>query len=154
MKTNITKEEAKRALVDKELEAEEMLKDKEQTHETLKNAEGLLEKIKKLPVIGKLADDIATSIELIRDFIDGRYRRIPTRVIVSTFAGLLYILSPIDLIPDVIPVVGWLDDAAVFSLILSTGLSVELNEYRRWKEAQKGKPGFKKVWIDDEELEN
>jgi uncharacterized membrane protein YkvA (DUF1232 family) len=27
--------------------------------------------------------------------------------------ALLYILSPIDLIPDVIPVVGWVDDAAV-----------------------------------------
>jgi len=28
-------------------------------------------------------------------------------------AALLYIISPIDLIPDVIPVVGWADDLAV-----------------------------------------
>jgi uncharacterized membrane protein YkvA (DUF1232 family) len=27
--------------------------------------------------------------------------------------ALIYILSPIDLIPDVIPVVGWVDDVAV-----------------------------------------
>jgi uncharacterized membrane protein YkvA (DUF1232 family) len=27
--------------------------------------------------------------------------------------ALLYIFSPIDLIPDVIPVVGWVDDLAV-----------------------------------------
>ena len=27
--------------------------------------------------------------------------------------ALLYIISPIDLIPDVIPVVGWVDDLAV-----------------------------------------
>lgn len=27
---------------------------------------------------------------------------------------LLYVISPVDIIPDVIPVIGWLDDAAVF----------------------------------------
>jgi uncharacterized membrane protein YkvA (DUF1232 family) len=27
--------------------------------------------------------------------------------------ALLYILSPIDLVPDAIPVLGWVDDAAV-----------------------------------------
>ncbi len=34
-------------------------------------------------------------------------------VTVILILALLYILSPIDLIPDVIPVVGWLDDLAV-----------------------------------------
>jgi len=29
---------------------------------------------------------------------------------------LLYIISPIDAIPDVIPVIGWLDDVAVLGL--------------------------------------
>ena len=84
-----------------------------------------------IPVIGKIADDIATSIDLIKDFINGRYRRVPTRVIVSTFAGILYILSPIDLIPDFIPFFGWLDDAFVFTLILNGGLSLELDAYRK-----------------------
>jgi uncharacterized membrane protein YkvA (DUF1232 family) len=37
-------------------------------------------------------------------------QRIHTFILIM---ALLYILSPIDLIPDVIPVVGWLDDAAV-----------------------------------------
>lgn len=27
--------------------------------------------------------------------------------------AILYIVSPIDLVPDVVPVVGWLDDVAV-----------------------------------------
>ena len=34
-------------------------------------------------------------------------------VAVILILALFYIISPIDLIPDVIPVVGWLDDAAV-----------------------------------------
>lgn len=34
-------------------------------------------------------------------------------VTVILILALLYIVSPIDLIPDVIPVVGWADDLAV-----------------------------------------
>ncbi len=34
-------------------------------------------------------------------------------VIVILILAVLYILSPIDLIPDFIPVVGWVDDLAV-----------------------------------------
>ena len=31
--------------------------------------------------------------------------------------GILYVLSPIDFIPDVIPVVGWLDDIGVLGYL-------------------------------------
>lgn len=34
------------------------------------------------------------------------------RVVISVLA-MLYVISPLDLIPDLIPVVGWLDDLGV-----------------------------------------
>jgi uncharacterized membrane protein YkvA (DUF1232 family) len=39
--------------------------------------------------------------------------------IVLIVAALLYLITPIDAIPDFIPVVGWLDDVAVASLVLA-----------------------------------
>ncbi len=33
--------------------------------------------------------------------------------------SLLYILSPIDLLPDFIPVVGWIDDGLVMTLLIA-----------------------------------
>jgi uncharacterized membrane protein YkvA (DUF1232 family) len=39
--------------------------------------------------------------------------------VVLIVAALLYLISPIDAVPDVIPVVGWLDDVAIASLVLS-----------------------------------
>ena len=35
------------------------------------------------------------------------------------FAALVYVISPVDMIPDVVPVVGWLDDIGVMSLAVA-----------------------------------
>ncbi|MDI3281627.1 MAG: DUF1232 domain-containing protein [Bacillota bacterium] len=43
--------------------------------------------------------------------------------------GLLYVLLPLDLVPDLFPLLGWLDDAAVVALVWSF-LSQELQRYR------------------------
>lgn len=44
--------------------------------------------------------------------------RIPFRNRVVFMGLLLYVLTPIDIIPDFIPILGWLDDAFVCLLIL------------------------------------
>jgi len=154
MDADFTEEEVKSALNEKEQQAEEQLKDEAKTRETLNKAEKLLDKLKRIPVIGDIVDDIAASIELIKDFIDGTYRRVPVRVIVSALAAILYVISPIDLIPDFIPIIGWLDDATVFALVLSYGLGAELNAYRRWKRSQEDEPVYNKIWPESDEEED
>jgi uncharacterized membrane protein YkvA (DUF1232 family) len=46
-------------------------------------------------------------------------------------AALLYIISPIDVIPDSIPIVGGLDDIAVLAYAVHA-VSDELKNYRLW----------------------
>lgn len=52
-----------------------------------------------------------------REIRDGA-RRAPWYVKVLVTVGLLYLLSPIDLIPDFIPVLGHLDDALLVAGLL------------------------------------
>ena len=47
-------------------------------------------------------------------------------------AALAYFISPIDAIPDVIPVLGYLDDALVVTWVMHQ-ISDEVSKYRRWK---------------------
>nr|WP_166462266.1 YkvA family protein [Lacrimispora amygdalina] len=48
-------------------------------------------------------------------------------------AGLLYLVSPIDLMPDAIPVVGLLDDGLVLLYVLRTAHN-DLMSYEEWRE--------------------
>lgn len=48
---------------------------------------------------------------------------------IAIAAAVLYIVSPADALPDVIPIVGWLDDIGVLG-ILVTSLMRDLDTYR------------------------
>lgn len=68
---------------------------------------------------------------MLKDWATGAYRNVPYRVIISTTVTLTYIFSIIDAIPDTIPVVGYLDDAALLGLLLLQ-VEDELSRYRIW----------------------
>ena len=51
------------------------------------------------------------------DYLSGRYTRIPLATIWAILIGLLYVVGPLDLVPDIIPGLGWLDDAFVIALV-------------------------------------
>jgi uncharacterized membrane protein YkvA (DUF1232 family) len=82
--------------------------------------------------LGRFISDIKLLFAIISDYINGKYREIPWWSIVSIAAALLYVLNPIDLIPDFIPMVGYIDDAAVVAICLSM-VEQDLHKYRDWK---------------------
>jgi uncharacterized membrane protein YkvA (DUF1232 family) len=69
---------------------------------------------------------------LIKDYASGKYRAIPWWAISAVAFTLLYVFNPLDLIPDTLPLVGYLDDATVVTACMSM-LSRELTTYRKWK---------------------
>lgn len=80
----------------------------------------------------KFWHEIKMLISLLKDYISGRYKKIPFTSIATVAAAIAYFVSPIDVIPDFIPGIGYLDDAAVIGFVLSI-LHDELREYKDWK---------------------
>ena len=80
-------------------------------------------------------DDIKTSFALIRDWFKGSYDKVPARMIVSLAGALIYLVSPLDLIPDWVPMAGLVDDAAMLAFVFQLS-KVDLNAYRKWKRSQ------------------
>jgi uncharacterized membrane protein YkvA (DUF1232 family) len=85
--------------------------------------------------LGRFVADVKLLISMVRDYGSGSYRQVPWLTIASVAATLLYVINPADLIPDVVPVLGLLDDVAIVALCLSM-IERELLAYKEWKIAQ------------------
>ena len=99
----------------------------------LKKVKKWLSKVSQLPLFGTMAEDLMTLIDLLTDYCAGVYRNLPKGVFISAAIGLGYALFPIDLILDVIPFVGYLDDAAILMLLLDFFIARDILRYRNWK---------------------
>lgn len=92
-----------------------------------------MEKLGSAPTaLAKLWEDIKTMISLLSDYVTKKYTDVPWKVIAAIAGAIVYFVSPIDVIPDFIPVVGYLDDAMVIKLALDLAGS-DLDKYREWK---------------------
>jgi uncharacterized membrane protein YkvA (DUF1232 family) len=80
----------------------------------------------------RLASHVRIAFSMIKDYVQGSYRKLPWWSVASVAAALGYFLAPVDLIPDFIPGLGYLDDAAVFALVLS-GIREDLKKYAEAK---------------------
>ena len=91
-----------------------------------------IERIATNPTLHKYLNDVKLYFQMLGDIFTGKYKKVPFGTIAAIVGTLLYVLSPVDLIPDVIPVVGYLDDAAILAACLNfTRFDVE--EYKKEK---------------------
>ncbi|MGX9365977.1 YkvA family protein [Desulfoplanes sp. PS50] len=66
----------------------------------------------------KFVSDVTLLLAMVKDYYTGAYRDIPFKSVAAIAFTLLYVLNPLDLIPDFLPGIGQLDDAAVLALCL------------------------------------
>jgi uncharacterized membrane protein YkvA (DUF1232 family) len=69
------------------------------------------------------------------DVVRGRYRPVPWSAFLWMLAALAYLISPLDLIPDVLLLLGFVDDAVVVGWLL-TRVDRSLADYRAWKSGE------------------
>ncbi len=79
--------------------------------------------------------DLLLLMSLVKDYYQGNYRNIPYKTISAAVVGLLYVINPIDLIPDFIPFIGQIDDALVLKFCLKL-MEKDLLKYKTWKDEQ------------------
>ena len=96
------------------------------------NEEKIVEKANKGALL-KYAEYIPLFFSMLKDFFTKKYKEVPGGTIAAILGTILYIFSPIDIIPDVIPVIGLVDDAAVVALCLKF-VSLDVEKYKAWKE--------------------
>lgn len=112
--------------------ANKILKDEKKTKELLMKFEKELENV---PIGGEYLADIPALCSMIIDYQKGHYREVPVKVIIGAIGTILYFVSPVDLIPDIIPFFGQLDDITVIIWLLKQ-CHKEIEGYKHWRKKQ------------------
>ena len=79
--------------------------------------------------------DVKTSFALLKDWYMGNYTKIPFRMVTSIAGAILYLVSPLDVVPDWVPFGGLLDDVLVLAAIFALSRR-DLEEYVKWAQPE------------------
>ncbi|AFU69754.1 hypothetical protein P700755_003084 [Psychroflexus torquis ATCC 700755] len=82
----------------------------------------------------KYKDKIILMFQMLKDVKQKKYLETPWKTIAAMIFTILYIINPLDLVPDFIPFLGYLDDITVFSFILKI-INDDLMDYEKWRAA-------------------
>jgi len=85
--------------------------------------------------LGRFIEDAKLLIALVKDYWSRKYREIPYGTVAAIVFTLIYVFNPLDLVPDVLPIIGEVDDAAVVAACLML-VKRDLYKYREWKQNQ------------------
>ena len=106
--------------------------------ETLGKEDEIKKLFKRVKVLAKYFNDLCEIFDLLRDRVTGIYKETPWTTIAALTGALIYVLSPLDLVFDFLPVIGFLDDAVVIGLAIKLAQS-DLEKYHDWKASRKEK---------------
>lgn len=84
------------------------------------------------PKINTVKTDLKDLLEMLRGYLNGSYTNIPWKSLVAITAGIIYFVNPLDLIPDFMAGVGFLDDIKVIELVLRQ-VHTDLSTFRKHK---------------------
>ncbi len=109
--------------------ARELFKDKNKINK-------LIDEYEKMAFNKKTFTDFAKELTLIfgllKDFLSGTYKNVKKKDIIMITAAMVYLVNPMDLVPDLLLGIGFIDDLSVLAYVVKKLKNV-LDDYEEWK---------------------
>ena len=118
-------------------QAEKVAQDENGLRALIRNAQHKLDRYRS--ELSGLRTDLPVLLRLTRAWSSGDYRKVPWKALVLVVGAILYFFSPLDAVPDFIPVIGFVDDAAVVGYVVRA-LRDELQAFAAWEAELEGGP--------------
>ena len=81
--------------------------------------------------LGDKKSDFLLLIDMVKDSMGGSFK-IPALTLASIIGSIIYVISPFDAIPDIIPVLGWGDDMTVIGVVMAS-IAATVADYKKHK---------------------
>jgi uncharacterized membrane protein YkvA (DUF1232 family) len=115
-------------------DAEDYVGDSKRLRKLVEDSVGKINTIPRGP-FGETWPYLLAMVRVVRDFQRGEYRDMAAPKLLIVIAAIIYFVSPFDVIPDWIPVLGHIDDAFVVSLALKS-VRADLDVFMAWETAR------------------
>lgn len=126
-----TEKDAEETLQKGYKKAEKILNDENKKTEFIKRLDNIL---KTIPIAGETMSMVPTMISLVKSYLKKEYKDVPIKSILALISALLYLIAPIDVIPDTLPGIGLVDDTLVIGTCIKL-INSDLEKYKKWKES-------------------
>lgn len=120
--------------------AEKLARDPRELLSLLSAAERRLDRVDVGPLT-PVKRDLQALLRMLRAYGEGRYRQVSGKNLALAGLGLLYLVSPLDVLPDFL-LGGFFDDAAVIGFIVKK-IRTELVAFEAWERAQGSQDGWR-----------
>ena len=128
-KHSINQQEALKQLEGGYTQAQKVLEDEDKLERFLQRLET---KMRAIPVAGEKLANLPILAALVKSYVKKEYTQIPLGTMIAVVSALVYFVSPVDLIPDAIPGVGYIDDAAVIAVCWEL-VESDVQEFQKWR---------------------
>lgn len=113
--------------------ASEVLKDNKRVQSLLGSTrEKLTEVLENNDRLKEFSEKIYVMIRMVKAQISGEYREFPWRTLAMIVGALIYFVTPLDLIPDVIPILGLTDDISIVYWIYKS-VQEDIEKFEEWE---------------------
>ncbi|MFW6106971.1 MAG: YkvA family protein [bacterium] len=82
--------------------------------------------------LAKVWDELMTLSRLVRAWVKREYEDIPWETLLWILAAVIYFVNPFDAIPDFLPGVGYIDDAALIAWVIRSFRN-DIDQFRDWE---------------------
>ena len=113
--------------------ATEVLKDNKRVQSLLSSTrEKLIEVVNNNDSLKEFSDKVYVMMRMVKAQISGEYREFPWRSLALIVGALIYFVTPLDMIPDIIPIFGLTDDISIVYWIYRS-VQEDIDRFEAWE---------------------
>lgn len=77
-------------------------------------------------------NEIQLLLRLIKAWWKKEYTAVPWKTIIYSVTAILYLINPLDIIPDFIPIIGFVDDITIIAFVINA-LKKDIIKFKEWE---------------------